>query len=209
MDWLENLLKEAKITDGKLDIPALMAAVKKEFPNHAVPKTDFNTVSEAKKKLEEDIRDRNKQLEDLKKESGDAKELQEKINTLQELNKEAESKYEADIRELKLTNAIKVALAGKAQDEDIVAGLINKEKLLLGDDGKVTGLEEQVKELQKSKAFLFKFGGQSGYNPTRGEGEGTANPFAKETFNLTKQGELLKNNPEQARALASAAGVTI
>ena len=209
MDWLETLLKEAKITDGKLDIPALMAAVKKEFPNHAVPKADFNTVSEAKKKLEEDIKDRDKQLEDLKKESGDAKELQEKIKTLQEQNKEAKNKYEADIRELKLTNAIKVALAGKAQDEDIVAGLINREKLLLGDDGKVTGLEEQVKELQKSKAFLFKSGGQSGYNPARGEGDGITNPFAKETFNLTKQGELLKTNPEQARALAPAAGVTI
>ena len=38
MEWLENLLKEAKITDGKLDIAAIMAAVKKEFPNHAVPK---------------------------------------------------------------------------------------------------------------------------------------------------------------------------
>lgn len=209
MDWLETLLKEAKITDGKLDIPALMAAVKKEFPNHAVPKADFNTASEAKKKLEEDIKDRDRQLEDLKKEGGDAKELQEKIKTLQEQNKEAKNKYEADIRELKLTNAIKVALAGKAQDEDIVAGLINREKLLLGDDGKVTGLEEQVQELQKSKAFLFKPEGQAGYNPVSGGGDGTTNPFAKETYNLTKQGELLRSSPEQARTLAAAAGVTI
>lgn len=48
------------------------------------------------------------------------------------------------------------------------------------------------------------------YHPQGGfGGAGTANPFAKETFNLTKQGELLKSNPEQAKALAAAAGVTL
>ena len=48
------------------------------------------------------------------------------------------------------------------------------------------------------------------YHPQGGTGSaGTANPFAKETFNLTKQGELLKSNPEQAKAMAAAAGVTI
>jgi len=35
------------------------------------------------------------------------------------------------------------------------------------------------------------------------------NPFAKETFNLTKQGELFKENPAQARELAAQAGITI
>ena len=79
MEWLEELLKNAVVTDGKLDVTALMAAVKKEFPNHAVPKNDFNTVSEAKKKLEADIKERDKQLENLKKETGDAQELQEKM----------------------------------------------------------------------------------------------------------------------------------
>ena len=48
------------------------------------------------------------------------------------------------------------------------------------------------------------------YQPQGGTGEsGTENPFAQKTFNLTKQGELLKTNPEQARAMAAAAGVTI
>ena len=72
MEWLENLLKEAKITDGKLDIAAIMAAVKKEFPNHAVPKQEFNEALEAKRKLESDIKTRDRQLEELKKENGNA-----------------------------------------------------------------------------------------------------------------------------------------
>lgn len=209
MEWLEKLLNEATDAEGKTDTAALMAAVKKEFPNHAVPKSDFNTVSAAKKKLEEDIKARDKQLEDLKKENGDAEKLQEQIKALQEQNKEAQKKYDADMKELKLTNAIKVALAGKAQDEEIVAGLIDKSKLLLGEDGVVTGLEEQVKALQESKAFLFKDSSGQGYSPNGGNGYSGSNPFAKETFNMTRQGELFKSNPEQARALAAAAGVTI
>lgn len=208
MEWLEELLKNATVTDGKLDVSAIMAAVRKEFPKHAVPKTDFNTVSEAKKKLEDDIKARDKQLEDLKKENSDARELQKQIKTLQEQNKEAREKYDADMKELKLTNAIKVALTGKARDEEIVAGLIDREKLILGDDGRVTGLEEQVKALKESKGFLFKEE-KPPYNPSQGGGNGNINPFAKETFNMTKQGQLLRSNPEQARALAAAAGVTI
>ena len=64
---------------------------------------------------------------------------------------------------------------------------------------------------------LSKTGGESKVDPNTPiappqggtGGAGTANPFAKETFNLTKQGELLKSNPEQAKAMAAAAGVTI
>lgn len=208
MEWLEELLKNATVTDGKLDVAAVMAAARKEFPKHAVPKADFNTVSEAKKKLEDDIKERDKQLESLKKENGDAQSLQEKIKELQEQNREAQKKYDADIKEIKLTNAIKIALAGKVHDEEIVAGLIDRDKLILGEDSKVTGLEEQLKVLKEGKAFLFKGEGKP-YSPAQGDGSRDTNPFAKETYNLTKQGELFRENPEQARAMAAAAGVAI
>ena len=42
MDWLKDLLEKATITDGKLDVVALMELVKVEFPKHAVPKKDYN-----------------------------------------------------------------------------------------------------------------------------------------------------------------------
>ncbi len=160
MEWLENLLKEAKITDGKLDIAAIMAAVKKEFPNHAVPKQEFNEALEAKKKLESDIKTRDRQLEELKKENGNAEELQEE-------NKQAQKKYDEDMKEIRLTSAIKAALTGKAQDEDIVAGLIDREKLVVGKDGTIAGLDGQIKALQENKAFLFKDSHPAGYNPIR------------------------------------------
>lgn len=121
-----------------------------------IEKSKFDEVSQSKKQLEKDIKDRNKQLEDLKKSTGDNEELKKQIEQLQSDNKKKDEDHQAELKDLKLTNAIKLAISGKAQDTDLVAGLIDKTKLILSEDGKITGLDEQVKSLEENKAFLFK-----------------------------------------------------
>ncbi|MDQ0149348.1 phage scaffolding protein [Eubacterium multiforme] len=121
-----------------------------------VEKSKFDEVSQSNKQLETDIKDRDKQLEDLKKSTGDNEELKKQIEQLQSDNKKKDEDYQAELKDLKLTNAIKLAISGKAQDSDLVASLIDKTKLILSEDGKVTGLDEQVKGLEENKAFLFK-----------------------------------------------------
>lgn len=128
---------------------------KKELEGY-VEKSKFDTVNQSNKDLEKTVKERDKQLEDLKKSSGDNEALKAQIETLQADNKATKDKYEADLKELQLSNAIKLAIADKAQDTDLVAGLFDKSKLILSDDGKVTGLDEQLKDLQANKAFLFK-----------------------------------------------------
>uniref|UniRef100_UPI0006D14F55 phage scaffolding protein n=1 Tax=Clostridium sp. NkU-1 TaxID=1095009 RepID=UPI0006D14F55 len=130
-------------------------ASKKELESY-VPKTDYDAANQAKVQLEKDIKDRDKQLEDLKKNSGDNAELLKQIETLQVENKAAMEKNEADMKELKLSTAIKLALGESAQDSELVAGLFDKSKLILSDDGKITGLDEQLKSIKESKPFLFK-----------------------------------------------------
>lgn len=148
-------------------------------------------------------------MDELKKNAGNKEALEQQIADLKAANKKAAAEYEQKIKDTKLDAAIKIVVGSTAQDVDIVAGLIDRTKLILGDDGKVTGLDEQVKALQTNKAFLFKTA--SGGNPYKPNGgsDPVKNPFTKETFNLTEQGKLLRENPEQARALAAAAGVTI
>ncbi len=183
--------------------------VMKALDGSYVTKSRFDEVNTAKNKLEEDLKDRDKQLTTLKESAGDNEEMKTQISTLQQENKAAKEKYEKDMKELSLTSAIKIAIADKAQDVDLVAGLFDKEKLSLV-DGKVNGLEEQLKHLQETKSFLFKTGNQQqNYNPTGGKGGNTANPFAKETWNMTEQGKIFRENPAQARELAAAAGVEI
>ena len=181
-------------------------ASKKELEGF-IPKSRFDEVNEAKKTLEEDVKARDKQLEELKKSNGDNETLQGQIKKLQDSNKAEKERYESELKSLKIANAVKLAVNGKVH-EDLVAGLIDKEKLVIDENGGIIGLEEQVKSLQEKKAFLFKSEDTGSYKPQNG-GKPSNNPFAKETFNLTEQGKLLRENPAQAKEMAAAAGVMI
>nr|WP_150959350.1 phage scaffolding protein [Aneurinibacillus sp. XH2] len=154
MDWLKELLKKLGVSES--DIDKIDSEVTKELPKHFVPKTQYNDVVEARKKAEKDVVDRDKQLEDLKKSTGDAEALKQQIEKLQSENKEAKEKYEAEARDLQMKTALKLNLAGKVHDPDLVAGLIEKSKIELDDSGNIkAGLDDQIKALQESKAFLF------------------------------------------------------
>ena len=69
-----------------------------------------------------------------------------------------------------------------------------------------------LKPLKESAPHLFKSNGQGGYNPAAGgagSAGGVANPWKKESFNLTEQDKILKTDQTLARQLAAAAGVTL
>lgn len=176
-----------------------------------VEKTKFDEAAAAKSNLETQIKERDKQLDTLKKTAGDKEKLEATIKQLQEDNKSAKTKYETDLKNLRIDSAVKLKLSGTAQDVDIVAGLIDKTKLIVGDDGSVTGLDEQINPLKQSKPFLFKEIKSKGgsYDPAGGAGGNTVNPFKKETFSLTEQGKLFKENPALAKSLAQEAGINI
>lgn len=120
------------------------------------PKEKFDEVNTAKKQAESDLKERDNQLSDLKKSAGDNKALQDQITQLQTDNKAASEKYEAEVKALRINTALKLALASDAHDPDMVAGLLDKEKIELDESGSVkSGLEDQIKSLRESKAFLF------------------------------------------------------
>ncbi len=208
---LDELLQKIGIETDKKDVA--QKAFKEFLDGSYVPKARFNEVNEEKKTLQNTVKDRDTQLEKLKNSKGDVDALKAQIKQLQEANKTEKEAADAKLKDLRLTSAIQLAIAGSAQDADIVAGLFDKSKLILGDDGKITGLDEQLKTLKESKPFLFKettnAKNKTQYTPNGGSGNQTKNPFAKDTFNLTEQGRMLRENPEQARAMAAEAGVTI
>lgn len=121
-----------------------------------VPKTELEEIQAENKSLKETVRENEKSLEIPKNAAGNQEELTAKIQQMQEEAKESEKRHKEEMQEIRMTNAIKLAIAGKTQDEDLVAGLIDRKKLFLGDDGKVSGLDEQIKALKESKSFLFK-----------------------------------------------------
>lgn len=202
---IEELLAQLNIDEDKK--AEAEKNVKAFLDGQYVPKARFNEVNEEKNTLKKTVTERDGQLEELKKASGNSEELKKQIETLQESNKKSVADYEEQLKTLRLSTAIKLAITD-AQDVDIVESLIKKDQLVYGEDGKVAGLSEQVKTLKKEKPFLFKMEKAQGYNPNAGS-EPKVNPFKKDSINLTEQGRLFRENPEEARRLASEAGIKL
>jgi hypothetical protein len=82
-----------------------------------------------------------------------------------------------------------------------------------GPTGEPLSPKDYVGQLLKTAPHLFdpSAGSGAGGSGAGGgqRGAGGANPFKKETFNLTAQSELLRTQPDQARQMAAAAGVKI
>lgn len=206
---IQELLQKLGVTDD--NIASATQHVNEFLDGQYVTKSRFNEVNVEKKTLEEAVKERDKQLKTLKDSEGNVDDLKEQIKKLQADNKAATLKAESDMKALRLSTAIKLAIGDTAQDVDLVANLVDTSKLILSDDGKVTGLDEQIKVLKTEKSFLFKPDGDPKYKyePKQGEGTPKNNPFSQEHFNLTKQAELFTKDPEKAKQLASEAGVEI
>ena len=122
-----------------------------------VPKTRFDEVNNAKNTAEALVKERDGQLEALKNSTGDVETMKKQIEDLQKANNEAAKAHAAEIKQLKIDNAIESALTGaKAKNNIAVKALLKDlDKAELADDGTVKGLAEQIQALQKSDAYLF------------------------------------------------------
>ena len=174
-----------------------------------VGKGKYETLVTEKGNLEEQVKTLNATIKTLKDSNKDNEDLQNTITTLQEDLKK-QQKANADTMK---SYALKEQLVkeGVLDPDYLIYKAGGLDKFTFDKDNKPVGVNDVVKPYKEDKAMahLFKQEQKPHYNPQNGGTGGNANPFAKETFNLTKQGELLKTNPEQARAMAAAAGVTI
>lgn len=201
MEWLKEILEKAVITDGKLDVEAVVKAVNAEFPKHAVPKQDYND------KVKE-LSTANETIKGLKENNADNAELQQKVKDYEA--ETARLKTEADNTRKEYALKDKLKEAGVTDADYIIYKQGGLDKFTFDKDGKVIGLDDVLKPMRESSPHLFKnAGGAGGYNPAGGGKPPVNNPFAKETYNLTEQGRLFKQNPEQAKEMAAAAGVKL
>lgn len=121
-----------------------------------VPKTQLAEVERERDGLKATVKDRDTQLETLKKSSGDNESLQKQIADLQKANEDQQKAHETEIAQLRLDNAIDSALlAAGAKNVKAARSLLDMEKLRLEKDGTVTGLSDQIKAIQKSDAYMF------------------------------------------------------
>lgn len=170
------------------------------------PKAKFDEVNNAKKQAENDLKERDKQLEELRKSNGDAEALKEQIQKLQEDNKVATEKYQQEAKELQLKTALKLKLAGKVHETalDDVLSQFDASKIVLDENGNIKeGYDDQEKSLRESKGFYFvpeepsgaTFTGFKPFEGSSSTGGGNDNNIGKQLAANNKQ-----NNESSAKA---------
>ena len=126
-----------------------------------VTKTRFNEVNEELKTAKATITERDGQLNALKTSGADAAALQAQITQLQADNAAKDQEHAAEIKKIKIENAVEKALTdAKAINPATVKPLLTAfmEKATLDDDGTIRGLADEIGKLAKAEgtSFLFK-----------------------------------------------------
>lgn len=212
LEWLKTILGDGYTED-------IESKIAQEIGKGFVSKADFNAVKTQQKKLEDDLKTRDTQLEELKKATGMADELTAQIAALQEQNRKDKQAHEAEVARIRLDAAVDKALTESGARNNIavkalLAAFLRDAKV--GEDGSVKGLAAEIETLAKGESTSFLFDNTKGavikgMKPGEaGDGAGyggEVNPFAAKTFDLEAQGKLFRENPDAARALARQAGV--
>lgn len=153
------------------------------------------------------LKEANTTIETLKKDNADNEALQGEVKKYKERVTELETAAANSQKEYALKDKLKEA--GAVDADYIIYKHGGLDKFTFDQDGKPVGIDDIVQPLKESSPHLFKAEPGANYNPAGGGTLPMKNPFAKDSFNLTEQGKLLRDNPAQAHVLAAAAGVTI
>jgi multidrug efflux pump subunit AcrA (membrane-fusion protein) len=152
---LAELLKKIR-GDENLTEAQAEEELNKILPTDWIPKAKFNETSEQAKLFKQQLDDTNTQLETLKSKAGLSDDYKKQIDDLTAKQKLQETEYKNQLTQLKRDTAIESALTGaKARNLKAARALLDESKIVLGDDGKVAGVAEQLEAIRKDNSYLF------------------------------------------------------
>jgi hypothetical protein len=190
-------LKEQLVQYGLTEEKA-QEFIDKNIDGVFIPKARFDEVNEENKGLKSQIADRDTQLEQLKKSSGDNADLKAQIEKLQGENKTQKEGYEAQIAQIRLDNAVDSALtAAGAKNNKAVKAMLDMTGVKLDKEGNLTGLKEQLDGVKKSDSYMFNAAGSAGFKGAKPGDGGDGNPGGVDTSKMTysEMAAYLAENP--------------
>lgn len=114
------------------------------------------TLTQERDSANSQIEERDTQIKDLQKSVTDNEELQSQLKQMQDDNEASAKKYQDQLAQIKKDSAIELSLRdAKALDSRAVMPFIDQDKITVDDDGKMTGLSEQLEQVKQDKSFLF------------------------------------------------------
>lgn len=201
-----------KLAKGEVTTEEVLKEIE-DAEKDKVPRTRLNDKIDEVKELQGQLKERDNQLVELGKKAKDSEELTNEINSLKEANATQAKDYEEKLQQQALDAKLNEALHGaKAKNPRAVKALLNAEQIKLDGD-KLLGLDDQLSALKESDAYLFAEEeaqeGLRGRNPHIPPGSeapsNQKNPWKKDSFNLTEQGRLLREDPTLAQKLQAQA----
>lgn len=210
LQWMKDILGDAYTDEMDAKVSAALG-------ERFVARADFNEKIGKVKELEtqvtqlnEGIKTRDKQLEDLKKSAGDNEELTKQIETLTQQNKDAKANYDKELAKVKLMAAVDAELTAAGSKNNtavkaVLAEFLEGAKIV---DGKVTAtvggesitLANKVEALKKDAATDFMFGTAAKYEGWKpGDGADGGKPGSNKKLSEMSYSELadyLAKNPD-------------
>lgn len=141
-----------------------VAAASLEELHDYVPKSRIEEVTAEKNAMKATLAERDKQLTELQAGSKDSEALNQRIAELIKANADAQAKHDAEMKQLKVDNAIEKALSeAGVLNSKATKALLDLENVELAEDGTIKGLDKQIENLKTAEdsKFLFKSTEQS------------------------------------------------
>ena len=199
---LEDLIK-AGFTEEQAN--TILELHKKAIDGNYVPKATFEAERDKVKTANDTIADRDKQIAELGKFKGTAEELEKKVTDLTAQNTKDKEEYEAKLKDMEETTAIRAAIVDQVHSADDIMPKLDRTKLTFKDGKVVAGLVEQMDAIKKASPHYFKEtksddGGKGGFpggwhpfgkSPDESKGQGgtdSAVEFGKSLAKAQSQG---------------------
>ena len=121
-----------------------------------IPKDKFDEKNTEAKNLQEQLEAQTKLVNELKEKGNLSDEYRRQIDELKASLEQKDKDYRAEITGMRKSSAIEKALSeAKAREAKAVMPYLDQAKILVNDDGSVTGLKEQLEAVKKDHSFLF------------------------------------------------------
>jgi len=197
MEWIKEILVKHTKEDGTIDTDATNKEIQQEFPKHAVPKDQYNNVSNSLKEANSTI----KTLEDKVKDNPD---VQKELDTY----KTKAEQLETENKQLVINHQVSSALRD-AGAKDVEYATFKLGSLELDKNGQVKDLESRIKDLQATLPDYFAKETQDPKDPL--DGFKNLNPDPKDgkqavSFSMDEIGKM---TPEQINQNWDAVSVTL
>ncbi len=208
LEWLKTILGEGYTPDIDKAVSGEIAKAYVARSDHEAQSAKLKEAETQVKQLDDTVKARDKQLEDLKKSAGDNEDLQKQIDALTKQNKDQKAAYDKELATVKLTAAVDTELTAAGSKSNIAVRALLAEflqnatvqdgKVISKENGQSVTLGAKLEAMKKDAAsdFLFSASTRKGWKPGEGGDNGKAEGKKPSEMSYSELADYLAQNPD-------------